>query len=166
MDAGSTWTRTGSGTSLSEMVTPRLETMAENSRFKKKVHFGGTVRAPDPAPGGRARVFVLDPLGLALGEMGWLAVEGMALHWVCLRITVFLVVVFRQGRLLFPYRLSTAPKIEEKNQGSRQVTQADLSTSDAVMSQGPSRFSRVLLCHGVGGLGKVQGVETNWSIYS
>lgn len=43
MDAGSARTRTSSGTSLSEMVTPRLETMAENSRFKKKVHFGGTV---------------------------------------------------------------------------------------------------------------------------
>lgn len=53
MDAGSEWTQTGSGTSLSEMVTPRLETMAENSRFKKKVHFGGTVRSPEPAPGGR-----------------------------------------------------------------------------------------------------------------
>lgn len=45
MDAGSTWT------SLTEMVTPRLETMAENSRFKKKVHFGGTVPSPGPAPG-------------------------------------------------------------------------------------------------------------------
>ena len=137
MDAGSAWTRTRSGTRLSEMVTPRLETMAENSRFMKKVHFGGTVRSPDPAPGGRARVFVLDPLGLALGEVGGLAVEAMALCWVCLRITVFLVVVFHQGRLLFPYRLSTAPQVEEKNQGSRQVTQADLSTSDNVMSQGP-----------------------------
>ena len=69
--------------------------------------------------------------------MGWLAVEAMALRWVCLRITVFLVVLFHQGRLLFPYWLSTAPKIEEKNQGSRQVTQADLSISDTVMSQGP-----------------------------
>lgn len=122
MDAGSAWTRTRSGTSLSEMVTPRLEMMAENSRFKKKVHFGGTMRSPEPDPGGRARVFVLDPPGLALGETGRLAVEAMALCWACLRITVFLVVVFHQGRLLFPYRLPTAPKIEEKNQGSRQVT--------------------------------------------
>lgn len=30
------------GTRPSEMVTPRLERMAESSRFRKKVHFGGT----------------------------------------------------------------------------------------------------------------------------
>ena len=28
--------------------------------------------------------------------------EAMVLCWVCLRISVFLVVVFHQGRLLFP----------------------------------------------------------------
>lgn len=33
------------------MVTPRLQMMAENSRFKKKVHFGGTVPPPEPAVG-------------------------------------------------------------------------------------------------------------------
>lgn len=59
MDAGSAWTRTSSGTSLSEMVTPRLEMMAENSRFKKKVHFGGTMPSPGPAPGGRAESLFL-----------------------------------------------------------------------------------------------------------
>lgn len=37
------------------MVTSRLETMAENSRFKKKVHFGGTVSPPKPASGWRAQ---------------------------------------------------------------------------------------------------------------
>lgn len=36
------------------------------------------------------------------GRVGWLAMEAMALCWVCLRSSVFLVVVFLQGRLSFP----------------------------------------------------------------
>lgn len=50
-----------------EMVTPRLETMAESSRFKKKVHFP-EVRC------GRARVFCSRPVRVALGRVvgGWL----------------------------------------------------------------------------------------------
>lgn len=94
MHAGSARTRTSSGASLSEMVTPRLETMAESSRFKKKVHFGGTVWP-------RASL-CSRPVRVALGESGWLAMEAMALCWVCLRSSVFLVVVFLQGRLSFP----------------------------------------------------------------
>lgn len=47
MDPVSAWTWGSSGASLSEMVTPRLAMMAESSRFKKKVHFGGT----EPPPG-------------------------------------------------------------------------------------------------------------------
>lgn len=54
MDSVSAWTQRSGRTSLSDMVTPRLETMAENSRFKKKVHFGGTVPPPQPAAGRRA----------------------------------------------------------------------------------------------------------------
>lgn len=40
-----------------EMVTPRLQMMAENSRFKKKVHFGGTVRPLKPLRGGVLSLF-------------------------------------------------------------------------------------------------------------
>lgn len=70
--------------------------MAEQSRFKKKVHFGGTLPPSEPALGWRCRAFVLPRAwGLGhrgvLGEMGGRRVLGVSenrLGFWCLRLTI------------------------------------------------------------------------------
>lgn len=163
MDAGSAWTRTSSGTSLSEMVTPRLEMMAENSRFKKKVHFGGMMPSPGPSPGGCAESLFLTLRGWWRGRSAGPAGAGCDRVAGCVG-DGFAQGVFEHycipggcaspGKAIVSITAFHCSRDRREGQGSRQITRAD-----SGLSPGPSRIFRSPFEH-------PGGVKTNWSIYS